>query len=76
MSVQFITDNSGKTTGVFIPIEQWIKIKEKFKDMENEELEIPQWHKDELDKRMDDYKANPGQVIDADKALEDINNSL
>ena len=30
MSVQYISDDQGKTTGVFIPIQDWNKLKNKF----------------------------------------------
>lgn len=38
MNVQYISDNRGKTTGVFIPIEEWEGLKSKFKGLEEEEL--------------------------------------
>lgn len=34
MSLQFITDSDGKTTGVFIPINEWNKLKNKYKDID------------------------------------------
>ena len=37
MNVQYITDDTGKTTGVFIPISDWNEI--------NEENFIPESHK-------------------------------
>jgi putative addiction module component (TIGR02574 family) len=27
-----------------------------------EAVEVPQWHREELEKRLDDYHANPGEV--------------
>lgn len=39
MNLQFISDNRGKTTGVFIPIEEWEGLKSKFKGLEEVELE-------------------------------------
>ena len=76
MSIQFITDSSGKNTGVFIPIEQWKKMKNKFRDLENEEIDIPEWQKLELDKRLENYSANPEDVLDARDVLDDIDNEL
>jgi hypothetical protein len=38
MNLQYISDNKGKTTGVFIPIQEWEGLKEKFKGLEEEEL--------------------------------------
>lgn len=34
MSLQFITDSDGKTTGVIIPINEWNKLKKKYKDID------------------------------------------
>jgi len=76
MDIQFVTDNSGKSTGVFIPIEQWNKLKSKFRDLEKEELDIPEWQQLELDKRLDQYTADSDQVIDAKKVLDDIDSEL
>jgi hypothetical protein len=76
MSIQFITDNSGKKTGVYIPIEQWNSLKSKFRDLEEEVLDIPDWHKTELDKRLKRFKTDPDNVLSADEVLNDIENEL
>jgi hypothetical protein len=33
MNLQYISDNKGKTTGVFIPIEEWEALKSKYKGL-------------------------------------------
>ncbi len=33
IKLQYISDGSGKTTGVFIPISDWIKLKRRYKDI-------------------------------------------
>jgi hypothetical protein len=38
MNLQYISDNKGKTTGVYIPIQEWEGLKSKFKGLEEEEL--------------------------------------
>lgn len=60
---------------MFIPIEQWNQLKNKFRDLEKEELDIPDWQKKELDKRVDQYTAGPEQVLNAENALDVIDNS-
>ena len=45
MNVQYITDDTGKTTGVFIPISDWNGLKSRFEDL-NEESNIPEFHKE------------------------------
>ena len=41
MSLQYILDNKGKKTGVFIPIEEWERLKKTFKDLEKEKVKSP-----------------------------------
>jgi hypothetical protein len=58
MTLQFIHDNKGNTTGVFIPIEEWQGLKEKYTELQKEEsqniTELTSWQKDILDERLDD----------------------
>ncbi len=74
MNVQYISDNTGKTTGVFIPISEWNELKGKFKDIE--QIDIPEWQIKEVRKRLEDYKKNPGQATDFDAAMDDIEKDL
>lgn len=75
MNLQYISDNKGKTTGVFVPIKDWQYLKEKYKGIEKEEKnsDIPQWHKDIIDQRMDNYKKNPESYRDWDDLQKEIN---
>jgi hypothetical protein len=68
MNLQYISDSKGQTTGVFL--------KSKYKDIEGEEIDIPEWHKDLVRQRLDDYKKNPGSALDFDTALDDIEKEL
>jgi hypothetical protein len=74
MNVQYISDNTGKTTGVFIPISEWNELKEKYKDIE--QINIPEWQMKEVRKRLKDYKNNPEQAMDFDTAMDDIEKDL
>jgi len=76
MSLQYISDNKGQTTGVFIPIEEWNNLKNKFKGIEAEELDIPSWQLTELDKRVTNFRNNQTQTLDFNQAIEDIENGL
>lgn len=73
MSLQYITDDKGQTTGVFIPIQEWNSIKSRYKDIDQD---IPEWHKEIIDQRMKDYKENPDQAIDFDLAMDEIEKDL
>ena len=69
MNLQYISDNKGNTTGVFIPIQDWEELKSKYDQLEKEENEmfdVPEWHKDIVRKRLEDYKKNPDNILDWD----------
>ncbi len=45
MNLQYISDNKGRKTGVFIPIDNWEYLKYKYKEIEQEEkdsFEVPE----------------------------------
>jgi hypothetical protein len=76
MNLQFISDSTGETTGVYIPIKERNELKSKFKEIEQVEIDIPGWHKDTVRQRLADYKKNPGQSMDFDTAMDDIESTL
>jgi hypothetical protein len=76
MNLQFISDSTGETTGVYIPIKEWNELKGKFKEIDQVEIDIPGWHKDVVRQRIADYKKSPEQALDFDTAIEDIDNGL
>ena len=80
MRLQFIHDNRGNTTGVFISIEEWQTLKTKYADLQKEEaentIELASWQKQILDDRLNDYYKNPTDVSDFDKTIDDIEKNL
>lgn len=80
MSLQFIHDIKGNTTGVFIPIEEWQSLKDTYQGLEKEEVEhiaeLAPWQKQLIDERLNDYYQNPNDTMDFDKTIEDIEKSL
>ncbi len=76
MNLQYISDSKGQTTGVFIPINEWNDLKNKYKNIEQEEVNIPEWHKDLVLKRLEDYKQNPDSAMDFDSEMDDIEKEL
>lgn len=76
MNLQFISDSTGETTGVYIPIKEWNELKSKFKGIELEEIDVPDWHKDIVRQRLADYRNDPSQAIDFDIAMDDIEKDL
>jgi hypothetical protein len=77
MNLQYISDSKGKTTGVFIPINDWEYLKNKYKEIEQDEknaFEIPEWQKEIVRQRLNDYKNNPDNVFewtDVQKEIEE-----
>jgi hypothetical protein len=80
MTLQFIHDNSGNTTGVFIPIEDWQSLKNKYTDLQRVEVEnkveLKDWQKEMIDERLSDYYKNTADTEDFDKMLGDIEGRL
>ena len=75
MNLQYISDSKGKTTGVFIPINDWKSLKSKYKEIEQQEQEqfvIPEWHKEIVRERLEDYKKNPGNSLNWDVVQKEI----
>lgn len=80
MSLQFIHDDKGNTTGVFIPIKEWESLKDTYEGLQKQEVqeagELPLWQQQLLDERLNSYYQNPADVMDFDKTIDDIENSL
>jgi hypothetical protein len=76
MNLQYISDSNGQTTGVFIPIDEWNNLKSKYKGIEEEDVEIPDRHKDMVRKRLEDYRKNTSSAIDFDCAMDNIEKEL
>ena len=67
MNLQYISDSKGQTTGVFIPIRDWESLKKKYAELEQEEsmmFDVPEWHKEIVRQRLNDYRENPQKVLD------------
>jgi hypothetical protein len=75
MSLQYITDEKGKTTGVFIPIQEWENIKSKFEELEAEPS-VPEWHKEIVRKRMEIYDTDPSHAIEFEQAITAVEKDL
>ena len=78
MRTQVIQDFNGLPTGVFIPIQDWENIKKQYPNIEQLDFnnDIPQWHKDILDKRLQDYQENPNDVMDFDTFCDELEKEL
>ena len=76
MNVQYISDSAGNTTGVFIPINEWNELKDKFKGIEAEVTSnVPEWHVNVVQERLEEYRKT-GIAYDWDEAIDDIEKDL
>lgn len=80
MNVQYINDTFGKATGVFIPINEWLDLLKKYKDLQilvvKNEVELMNWQKEIIDQRLNDYYENPNDVIDFDTTIANVRKML
>lgn len=80
MTLQFIQDNRGNTTGVFIPIEEWQTLKSKYSELQKEEAEnvvsLSSWQKQIIDDRLNDYYNNSNEIQDFNATIDDIEKNL
>lgn len=76
MSTQYITDDNGKKLAVILPIKDYNEMMDKLNDKDTEENNIQSWQKEEVRKRLDDYKNNPELALDFDIAMDDIEKDL
>ena len=76
MNLQYISDSSGQITGVFIPIKEWNELKNKYKGLEEENVDVPSWHRDIVRERLSDYGNDPDQTRDFNDAMDDIEKEL
>lgn len=80
MALQFIHDNKGNATGVFIPIEDWEILKNRYSDLQIEEIQIntdlSNWQKQIIDERLKNYYNNPNESIDFNQTLNAIEKSI
>jgi hypothetical protein len=73
MNLQYILDSNGQTKGVYIPIDEWIALIEKYKLIEKEGFKIPEWQIDIVQERIEKYKAPKETYLKWDDIEKDLN---
>jgi hypothetical protein len=80
MNLQYLHDNNGNTTGVFMSIEQWKSLKNKYVDLQIEESQTDKnltiWQKEILDERLNDYHTNENQLSDFEQTISNVRKTL
>jgi hypothetical protein len=76
MSLQFINDNKGNTSGVFIPIADWERLKQQYSGLRSEEQKsgqtLPAWQRQLLDDRLAEHVADPKGTRDFLQLLDSL----
>ena len=62
MNLQVLHDSDGKNSGVYIPSQEWILIKQQYPDIEEISKDIPEWQKELLTSRLEAISKNPERV--------------
>ena len=76
MAVQYISDSSGHTTAVIIPISEWNTIRSRHPDIDALESEIPQWQKEIVDQRLQFMNNFPGNATSLEDFTSELNAGL
>lgn len=63
---QYTYDKMGNPVGVFLTIEDWNQISAEM------HLDIPQWQKEMIDRRLAEYKRNPKDTLDWDEVVKEM----
>jgi hypothetical protein len=74
MTWQYHYDQSGKAIGVFIPMEVWNSLQEKYEEFAV--LPTPNWQDTVLDKRLELLATNPKDITSLDDFLIDLNERI
>lgn len=72
MSINYVSDNEGKTIAVQIPIEQWILLTENYPDLDGLKEELPVFHKKLIDDRLQAIASNPNRLRPVEELFEEL----
>ncbi len=76
MQVNYVSDNTGATIAVQIPIKDWETIKNKYHGIEVQETELPQWQKDMIDKRLWVIEQDPSSILDIQELFYELDKDI
>ncbi len=62
MPVNYVSDNTGTTVAVQIPIEEWKRIKSKYPDVDNLDNQLPEWQRKLIDTRLELIAEHPEKL--------------
>ena len=62
MNLKVLHDSNGNNSGVYIPLQEWTLIKQKYRDIEEISNDIPDWQKELLKSRLEAIAKNPERI--------------
>ncbi len=76
MKLQIIEDIKGDKAGVFIPIEDWTRIKANYPDIENLDIELSKWEQELIDNRLKAIDENSERLMDGKVLFEELKRKI
>jgi hypothetical protein len=76
MNLQSLYDSNGNNSGVYIPSQEWMLIKQQYPDIEEVTNDIPDWHKEILTSRLEAIKNNPERLKPIEGLYEVLNRKV
>ncbi|OAQ39343.1 addiction module component CHP02574 family protein [Pedobacter psychrophilus] len=71
-----IEDIKGDKEGVFIPIEDWARIKANYPDIENLDIELSKWEQELIDNRLKAIDENSERLMDGKVLFEELKRKI
>jgi hypothetical protein len=62
LQTQILKDQQGAPMGVFIPIKAWERVKFQYPDIESGDIDLPQWEKEFIDRRLEMVQHHPERL--------------
>ncbi len=75
MSLNYVSDNAGNPIAVQIPIEDWVRIKDKYPDVDDFGSDVPEWQKEIVGQRLNSIEEDASHVRSIDDLFDEPDNS-
>ena len=76
MSVNYVSDNSGATIAIQIPIEDWKRIKDKYPDIDASTDDVPEWQIRLMRERLRIIENDPESIQDIEGLFEELDKEI
>lgn len=76
MKLQVLHDNFGNQTGVYVPMEDWMLIKNNYPDIETIDQDLPQWEKDIINDRLNAIQISQHRLRPINELFEELNRKI